>query len=65
VLGNISMDQIVIESKPVDKVGDEVLLFGPSKQTAYDVAAMSNTITYEVIVRTNASNRVTRKYINM
>lgn len=65
VLGNISMDQIVIESKPVDNVGDEVLLFGPSKQTAYDVAAMSNTITYEVIVRTNASNRVARKYINV
>jgi len=34
VLGNISMDQIVIESKPVDKVGDEVLLFGaPHKES--------------------------------
>ena len=65
VLGNISMDQIVIESKPVDNIGDEVLLFGSSKQTALDVANMSNTITNEVLVRTNASNRVTRNYINM
>jgi len=68
VLGNISMDQIVIESKPIDKVGDEVLLFGSphkgAKQTAYDVADMSKTITDELVVRTNTTNRVTRKYVN-
>ena len=68
VLGNISMDQIVIESKPIDKVGDEVLLFGSphkgAKQTAYDVANMSKTITDELVVRTNATNRVGRKYVN-
>ena len=68
VLGNISMDQIVIESKPIDKVGDEVLLFGSphkgAKQTAYDVANMSKTITDELVVRTNATNRVDRKYVN-
>jgi alanine racemase len=68
VLGNISMDQIVIESKPVDKVGDEVLLFGAphkgAKQTAYDVAKVSKTITDELVVRTNATNRVHRKYLN-
>jgi len=68
VLGNISMDQIVIESRPNDKVGDEVLLFGSphkgAKQTAYDVAEMSKTITDELVVRTNATNRVTRKYVN-
>jgi len=68
VLGNISMDQIVIESRPNDKVGDEVLLFGSphkgAKQTAYDVADMSKTITDELVVRTNATNRVTRKYVN-
>ena len=68
VLGNISMDQIVIAAKPIDKIGDEVLLFGSphkgAKQTAYDVANMSKTITDELIVRTNATNRVTRKYVN-
>lgn len=68
VLGNISMDQIVIESKPIDKVGDDVLLFGSphkgAKQTAYDVADMSKTITDELVVRTNTTNRVTRKYVN-
>lgn len=55
-------------SKPIDKVGDEVLLFGSphkgAKQTAYDVANMSKTITDELVVRTNATNRVTRKYVN-
>ena len=69
VLGNISMDQVVIESKPNDKVGDEVLLFGSphkgAKQTAYDVANMSKTITDELVVRTNATNRVHRKYVNI
>jgi alanine racemase len=68
VLGNISMDQIVVESKLIDKVGDEVLLFGAphkgAKQTAYDVANVSKTITAELLVRTNATNRVHRKYLN-
>jgi alanine racemase len=60
------MDQIVIESKPGDKVSDTVLLFGPlrAKQTAYDVADMSGTIVDELVVRVNATNRVDRKYIN-
>lgn len=66
VLGNISMDQIVIESKPGDKVSDTVLLFGPlrAKQTAYDVADMSDTIVDELVVRVNATNRADRKYVN-
>lgn len=68
VLGNISMDQIVIEAKPIDKVGDEVLLFGSphkgEKQTAYDVSDMSDTIPDELVIRTNATNRVGRKYVN-
>ena len=68
VLGNISMDQIVMESKPIDKVGDEVLLFGSphkgEKQTAYDVSDMSDTIPDELVIRTNATNRVGRKYVN-
>ena len=69
VLGNISMDQIVIEAKPRDKVGDAVLLFGSphdgAKQTANDVADMSGTITDELIVRTNSTNRMSRKYVNV
>jgi len=66
VLGNISMDQIVVEAKPRDKIHDEVLLFGNpekgDKQTVYDVANMSDSITDEVFVRTNS--RVNIKYIN-
>ena len=67
VLGNISMDQIVVEGKARDKIHDEVLIFGNpekgDKQTVYDVADMSNTITDEVLVRTNY--RVNIKYINV
>ena len=67
VLGNISMDQIVIEAKPVDKVGDNVLFFGDphkgAKQSVYDIAKYSNTITDEVLSRTNY--RVNLKYINL
>ena len=67
VLGNISMDQIVVESKPTDKVSDEVVFFGNpekgAKQTAYDVANYSNTITDEVVCRTNY--RVNLKYVNV
>jgi alanine racemase len=63
------MDQIVIEAKPCDKVGDAVLLFGSphdgAKQTANDVADMSDTITDELIVRTNSVNRMSRKYVNV
>jgi alanine racemase len=68
VLGNISMDQIVIEAKPVDKVGDVVLLFGSphkgAKQTAYDVANMSDTIVDELVIRANSTNRVNMRYVN-
>lgn len=69
VLGNISMDQIVIEAKPVDKVGDVILLFGApnrgAKQTAYDVANMSDTIVTELVAKTNSTSRVNRQYIDM
>lgn len=67
VLGNVSMDQIVIESTPTDKVSDEVVFFGnPQKgapQTVCDVANYSNTIADEVLCRTNY--RVNLKYINL
>jgi alanine racemase len=63
------MDQIVIEAKRVDKVGDVVLLFGApnrgAKQTAYDVANMSDTIVDELVIRTNSTSRVDRQYMNM
>ena len=61
------MDQIVIEAKEGDKIGDEIFIFGNPKkgaeQTAYDVAKASNTITDELIIRTNY--RVNLKYINV
>lgn len=67
VLGNVSMDQVVIEAKPNDKVSDNVLFFGnPHKgahQSVYDVAKYSNTITDEILCRTNY--RVNLKYINV
>ena len=67
VLGRISMDQIVIEAKEGDKIGDEIFIFGDptkgAKQTAYDVAKASNTITDELIIRTNY--RVNLKYVNV
>jgi alanine racemase len=61
------MDQVVIEAKPNDKVSDKVLFFGNphkgAKQSVYDVAKYSNTITDEVLSRTNY--RVNLKYINI
>ena len=67
VLGNISMDQIVIESHENDRVSDEVIVYGNPqkgiKQTVYDIANASNTITDEVLCRNNY--RVALKYINL
>ena len=61
------MFKIVVEGKLRDKLHDEVLIFGNpekgDKQTVYDIANMSNTITYEVLVRINS--RVNIKYINL
>jgi alanine racemase len=66
VLGNLSMDQIVIEAHPNDAVGNTVLLFGGAAiQTIYDVADASNTIPYEIMTRVNSSMRVAIKYINV
>jgi alanine racemase len=70
VLGNISMDQIVIEAHPNDAVGNTVLLFGSPRngaaiQTIYDVADASNTIPHEIVTRVNSSMRVVMKYINV
>lgn len=64
VLGMESMDQIVIEVKKNDKIGDTVVFFGNGKncrQTIYDLAYESNMIVYEIV--THVGNRVNLKYI--
>jgi alanine racemase len=63
VLGLESMDQIVIETKKQDKINDDVFIFGNGKnckQTIYDLANISNTITYDIV--THIGNRVNRMY---
>jgi len=63
VLGLESMDQIVIEAKKTDKNNDDVVIFGNGnncKQTIYDLANISNTITYDIA--THIGNRVNRIY---
>jgi len=63
VLGLESMDQIVIEAKKTDKNNDDVFIFGNGnncKQTIYDLANISNTITYDIA--THIGNRVNRIY---
>jgi alanine racemase len=63
VLGLESMDQIVIETKKQDKINDDVFIFGNGKnckQTIYDLANISNTITYDIV--THIGNRVNRIY---
>ena len=63
VLGLESMDQIVIEAKKTDKINDDVFIFGNGnncKQTMYDLANISNTITYDIA--THIGNRVNRIY---
>jgi alanine racemase len=64
VLGLESMDQIVIETKKQDKINDDVFIFGNGKnckQTIYDLANISNTITYDIV--THIGNRVNRIYV--
>lgn len=64
VLGKISMDQILVESKPGDKEGDEVYVFGNGRdcpQTVFDVAKLSNQIHVEILC--HAGYRVRRKYV--
>jgi alanine racemase len=61
------MDKIIVEGNLRDKLHDKVIIFGNpekgDKQTVFDVTNMSNTITYEVLVRINS--RVNIKYINL
>jgi alanine racemase len=64
VLGLESMDQIVIQAKKGDKIGDEVLFFGDKHNgfiSAIDFAKPSGTTTFNII--THMSNRIKREYI--
>jgi len=65
VLGLISMDQIVVESKEGDKVNDEAFIFGNGTncpQTIYDLSKLGNTIPLEILCHTGY--RINRTYIN-
>ena len=66
VLGLISMDQIIVEAKEIDKVNDDnVIIFGNGKncpQTIYDIAKEGNTIPIEILCHTGY--RINRVYIN-
>jgi alanine racemase len=63
VLGLISMDQIVVESKNDDKIDDEVYIFGNGKncpQTIYDLAKISTQTPREILC--HLGYRVNRIY---
>jgi alanine racemase len=64
VLGLESMDQIVIEAKSNDKLGDDVKIFGDKKdgfkQTLFDIAEESTTTAFDII--THLGERVNREY---
>jgi alanine racemase len=65
VLGLISMDQIIVESKEEDNVNDEAIIFGNGKncpQTIYDLATLAKTIPLEILCHTGY--RINRTYIN-
>jgi alanine racemase len=65
VLGTISMDQIIIEAKENDKVNDDVIIFGNSKncpQTIFDVAKAGDAFPIEILCHTGY--RINRVYIN-
>jgi alanine racemase len=63
VVGTVTMDQIMVDVGLEDevKVGDDVILFGDSEITAWDVAKLIGTIPYEVCC--NVSARVPRVYL--
>ena len=69
VLGRVCMDQIVVESKNIDKDGDEVILFDNNqkikgnKELIYNTANESRTIVDEIAVR--IGYRINHKYINI
>lgn len=65
VLGTISMDQIIVESREEDNVNDEAYIFGNGlncPQTIYDLASLAKTIPLEILCHTGY--RINRTYIN-
>lgn len=65
VLGLESMDQIVIQAKKEDKIGDEVRFFGDKNKgftSAIDFAKPSGTTPWNII--THMGNRVKHEYID-
>jgi len=65
VLGTISMDQIIVESREEDKVNDEAYIFGNGSdcpQTIYDLAALAKTIPLEILC--HSGYRINRIYVN-
>jgi alanine racemase len=63
VLGLISMDQIVVEAKENDKIGDEVFIFGNGyncPQTIFDISKASNA--YPVEILSHTGYRINRIY---
>ena len=65
VLGTISMDQIIVESREDDKVNDEAYIFGNGTncpQTIYDLASLAKTIPLEILCHTGY--RINRTYAN-
>ena len=65
VLGTISMDQIIVEAKEIDKVNDDVIIFGNGKncpQTIFNVAKAGDAFPIEILCHTGY--RINREYIN-
>jgi alanine racemase len=65
VLGTISMDQIIVEAKEIDKVNDDAIIFGNGKncpQTIFDVAKAGDAFPIEILCHTGY--RINREYIN-
>ena len=65
ILGLESMDQIVIQAKIGDKIGDEVRIFGDKKKgftSAIDFAKPSGTTPYNII--THVGSRVKHEYVD-
>lgn len=64
VLGLESMDQIVVQAKPEDKLGDEVRIFGDKKHgfiSAVDFSKQSGTTASNII--THLGNRVNVEFV--
>jgi alanine racemase len=64
VLGLESMDQIVVQARKGDKLGDIVHIFGDKKKgftSAIDFAEPSKTTAFNIV--THMGNRVNRKYV--